>query len=99
MEYFQLFFDQIHSLVYTIQLEQKNLHGNTTPEKLLLVKFEWHETTKYTKELIKHYKNDKKSILFEVDLKYPEQLGFANDELLFLREKMKIGTSGQLHIL
>lgn len=63
------------------------------------MKFERHETTKYTKELIKNYKNDKKSILFEVDMKYPEQFGFANDELLFLREKMKIGTSRQLHIL
>ena len=63
------------------------------------MKFERHETTKYTKELIKNYKNDKKSILFEVDMKHPEQFGFANDELLFLREKIKIGTSRQLHIL
>ena len=85
---------------YLEYLDANTLYGWAMSQKLPVRNFKWIEKgdiSKFNEDFIKNYdKNSDKGYIFEVNVKYPEEIRMLHSDLAFLPERMKINKCTKL---
>ena len=85
---------------YLEYLDANNLYGWAMSQKLPVRNFKWIEKgdiSKFNEDFIKNYdENSDKGYIFEVDVKYPEEIRMLHSDLALLPERMKINKCTKL---
>ena len=82
---------------YIQYLDDNNLYGWATSQKLPVNGFKWLDSDKINEEFIKNYNEDNnKGYILEVNVKYPKRLHKLHSDLPFLPERMEINKGKKL---
>ena len=95
-KYLKNYNKSIHSS-FVKYLDANNLYGWAMCKKLPIKDFKWGNINNYNESIIKNYDvNGDYSMIFDVDINYPEEIALLHEELAFLPERKKINGVNKL---